>query len=170
MIALMPPTLDAGADTGAAPPALAAALASYAEDRSRYDDLLEVLAGSRLIVPVLEVPDGATTGEETTADTCGNHDQALAAAVIRRGDGMLGLVAFTSVEALARWRADARPMPMPTQEAAQAAVHEQAQALVIDVAGPTRVVVQGEDLLGLAAGWRLVRVGERSGWIRTPAG
>lgn len=161
----MPSTVT---DTGEVPPALAAVLASYAEDRSRYVDLLEVLATSRLIVPVLEVPASHGTAEATEdAASCGNHDRALAAALIRRGDGLVGLVAFTSVAALTAWRPDARPMPMPTREAAQTAVHEQAQALVIDVAGPTRVVVQGEDLLGLAAGWHLVRVGERSGWIRT---
>lgn len=160
----MPSTVT---DTGEVPPALAAVLASYAEDRSRYVDLLEVLATSRLIVPVLEVPAGVDATDQGSGESCGNHDRALAAALIRRGDGLVGLVAFTSVAALTAWRPDARPMPMPTREAAQAAVHEQAQALVIDVAGPTRVVVQGEDLLGLAAGWHLVRVGERSGWIRT---
>lgn len=162
-------TADRRADMGEVPPALGAVLASYAEGRSRYVDLLEVLATSRLIVPVLEVPADGEVNDQASGDTCGNHDRALAAALIRRGDGMVGLVAFTSIAALQAWRPDARPMPMPTQEAAQAAVHEQAQALVIDVAGPTRVVVQGEDLLGLAAGWRLVRLGERSGWIRTQA-
>ena len=46
--------------------------------------------------------------------------------------------------------------------AARSAVQDGADALLIDVAGPTPFVVEGEDLTGLAEGWTLARVGERS--------
>jgi len=37
------------------------------------------------------------------------------------------------------------------------------------VAGPVTFAVEGEDLRGLAAGWRVTRVGGRAAWIgRTP--
>src|SRR6476620_5705673 len=45
--------------------------------------------------------------------------------------------------------------------AAQAALQDGAAALVVDVAGPATLVVEGEDLRGLALGWTLARVGDR---------
>ena len=39
-------------------------------------------------------------------------------------------------------------------------------ALLVDVAGPTRLVVEGVDLEGLARGWRLARVGGQVGWVK----
>ena len=55
---------------------------------------------------------------------------------------------------------------MTAATAGAAALQEGADALVVDVAGPVRFVVEGEDLHGLAAGWQLTRVGGRSAWIR----
>jgi hypothetical protein len=45
-------------------------------------------------------------------------------------------------------------------------VQDGAAALVVDVAGPVRFVVEGEDLERIAAGWSLARVGEQVAWIR----
>ena len=44
-----------------------------------------------------------------------------------------------------------------------------AGGLVVDLAGPVRFVVEGDDLTALAAGWQPGRVGDRAVWIR-PAG
>ena len=60
-------------------------------------------------------------------------------------------------------------MPVPAQEAAETALHDGAAALLVDLAGPIRLVVEGEDLAALAAGWTLARVGDRTAWIRPPA-
>ena len=64
------------------------------------------------------------------------------------------------------WDPQARPVPVRAQLAAQAAIQEGAAALLVDVAGPTRLVVEGVDLEGLARGWRLARVGGQVGWVR----
>ena len=43
-----------------------------------------------------------------------------------------------------------------------------AEALLVDLAGPATYVVDGDDLTRLAAGWRLVAMGDASGghgWI-----
>ena len=42
-------------------------------------------------------------------------------------------------------------MPVTARHAAQAAVQDQASALLVDVAGPVMFVVEGEDLRALAA-------------------
>ena len=52
----------------------------------------------------------------------------------------------------------------------RSAVQDGAEALVVDLAGPVSFVVEGDDLRGLAAGWRLVAgLGCGRGWIRPDA-
>lgn len=65
------------------------------------------------------------------------------------GDGRRGLLAFTGMDALTRWQADARPMPVRGSAAAQVALDEDA-ALVLDVLGPARTVLDGSALELLA--------------------
>jgi hypothetical protein len=65
--------------------------------------------------------------------------------------GHKGLLAFTGLDSMARWDPAARPVPVTGEAAAQAALDDGAQALVIDVLGPARVVVMGADLANLAA-------------------
>jgi hypothetical protein len=91
----------------------------------------------------------------------------MAAVLMRGGDGRLALLAFTSTDALAAWNPDARPVPVAARIAAQSAVQEKASALLLDVAGPTTLVVEGDDLVALAAGWRRVLVGDRAVWLGT---
>jgi hypothetical protein len=150
-------------DTGAADPGVVAALAGAAGDASRYPEALVALQDSRLLVPVV-----AVLGEvEHDADGLA-HDKSsdMAAVLLRGADGRLALLAFTGTDALAAWDPEARPVPVPARVAAQAALQDGAAALVVDLAGPARLVVQGEDLTGLAAGWSLARVGDGFGWIR----
>ncbi|NUP81525.1 MAG: SseB family protein, partial [Nonomuraea sp.] len=66
-------------------------------------------------------------------------------------DGRHAVLAFTSADALARWRADARPIQTGTLQVCRAAVHEEAAAVVVDVAGPVQFVIEGEVLSALAA-------------------
>ncbi len=52
------------------------------------------------------------------------------------------------------------------EQAVRALLQEGAAALLVDVAGPARLVVEGIDLEGLARGWRLARVGDQVAWVR----
>jgi hypothetical protein len=59
-------------------------------------------------------------------------------------------------------------VPVPAATAATAAIQDGAEALLVDLAGPASYVVDGDDLARLAAGWRLVALGDGSGghgWI-----
>jgi hypothetical protein len=60
-------------------------------------------------------------------------------------------------------------VPVSAADAAKAAIQDGADALVLDVAGPTPFAIEGEDLIALASGWELVKVGARSAWIRPAA-
>ena len=151
-------------DAGEADPALAEALAAY--DGRELDGVLAALQDARLLVPVV-----AVLGEvELDADGLARDKTSdMATVLLTRPDGRTGLLAFTSTATLGAWRADARPVPVTARTAAQAALQEGADALVLDVAGPRTVGVDGEDLQALARGWELTRVGERTGWIRPAA-
>ena len=156
------PVTDEREDRGEAPEAVATALTAYAADPARATDVLAALVGSRLLLPSVAVP-------AEQRDPADGHCDERAAVLLQRPDGRTGLLAFTSLAAMARWRADARPVPVPTQEAAHMARHEGAAALVVDVAGPTRFVVDGDDLAAVAAGVTLAPIGDRSGGVRASA-
>lgn len=160
-------------DDGAAPEALSRALAVYLEDPD--GGLLPALASlgtARLLVPVVavlgEVSAVATEGGETGLA----HDKSsdMSAVLMQRPDGRKALLAFTSTAALSAWNPEARPVPVPAATAALSAVQEGADALLVDVAGPVRFVVEGEDLTALARGWRLVRLDDGWGWLTTDGG
>ena len=150
-------------DTGEAPAPLVSALAAFAADPGRYAEALAVLQDSRLLVPVV-----AVLGEVEVDEAGLAHDKSsdMAAVLLEGADGRLALLAFSGTRALAGWDPEARPVPVAARLAAQAALQDGAAALVVDVAGPVTLVVEGEDLEGLARGWRLARVGERAAWIR----
>jgi hypothetical protein len=61
------------------------------------------------------------------------------------------VLAFTGLEALARWRPNARPVPAEADRVWRAAVADRC-AVVIDVAGPVPLAVEGARLEALAAG------------------
>jgi hypothetical protein len=66
-------------------------------------------------------------------------------------DGRAAVLAFTGVESLTRWRRNARPVPAEAARVWRAAVTDGC-AVVIDVAGPVPIAVEGARLAALAAG------------------
>ena len=152
-------------DDGAADPRLAALLAAHAAGSAPSAEVLAALQDARLLVPVV-----AVLGE-VEVDAAGlAHDKSadMAAVLVRAADGSTGLLAFTSTATMARWDPAARPVPVPAAIAATAAVQDGAEALLVDLAGPAAYVVDGDDLSRLAAGFRLVAVGDGHGWIGPP--
>ncbi|MFB7637172.1 SseB family protein [Streptomyces sp. NPDC056149] len=136
-------------DDGSADPALAAALAAYDADRGAEGSLLTALAEARVLVPVVAVLGEVETGpdglrREKTSD--------MAVPTLSAPDGRRALPAFTSMETLQRWRPDARPVAVPMRQALLAASHEQADTVVIDLAGPVTYQLTGAALRALAEG------------------
>ncbi|MFG2601192.1 SseB family protein [Streptomyces sp. NPDC048462] len=135
-------------DDGTADPALSSALAAWAENREAVGPVLEALRAARLLVPVVAVlgeveEDGNGLRREKTSD--------MAVPTLQAGDRR-ALPAFTSTASLARWDPQARPVAVPLHQALQAAVHEKADTLVLDLAGPVAFEVTGSALLALAEG------------------
>jgi hypothetical protein len=153
-------------DRGAADPLLTAALAAYQVGQGSEQAALTALATARLLVPVIAVlghgaaTDGAATdgaptegaltdGAPTTAR--GEKDSEMVLPTLIGRDGRPAVLAFTGLDALARWRPDARPMPAEADRVWRAAVADGC-AVVIDVAGPVPLAVEGARLAALAAG------------------
>ncbi|MEV0966422.1 SseB family protein [Streptomyces sp. NPDC049910] len=135
-------------DDGTADPALAAALAAWAQDRSAERPVLEALRGARLLVPVVAVlgeveEDGKGLRREKTSD--------MAVPTLTAG-GRRALPAFTSTASLALWDPQARPVAVPLHQALRAAAHEKADTVVLDLAGPVPYELTGAALLALAEG------------------
>jgi len=132
-------------DTGAADPAVTAVLAAYAAGAATEHAALTAVAASRLLVPVVAVlaEAGADGAEKETE---------MALPTLIGNDGRKAVIAFTGAETVRRWRADARPVPVSAPRLWPAAEAEQADAVVIDVAGPVPLVVEGARLRALAGG------------------
>ncbi|HEY2549752.1 MAG TPA: SseB family protein [Streptosporangiaceae bacterium] len=127
-------------DDGSAWPEVASALAAYADGSGSEHAALTALAGSRLLVPLLAepAPDGSEVSQVAVPSLVG-------------ADGRPAIPGFTSLDALHRWRPGARLVPRPAVLVWQAAMAESA-AVVIDVAGPVPVAVDGARLAALASG------------------
>jgi SseB protein N-terminal domain len=120
-------------DTGAADASLRRAIEEDAGDVP----LMRAVEAARLLVPIVAEPTEVDTSGALTVET---HVD-MAAVTLVAPDGERALPVFTSTESLAAWDPHARPVPVTAARAAQAAVTEGCDAIVIDVAGPgTRVL------------------------------
>jgi hypothetical protein len=174
-------------DDGGVDPVVATALADYdrageAEEPVAHLEALAVLQDSRVLVPVVAIldeveyddpPGGFSGGQPGPGSGLPREKSSDMAAVLMTGrDGRKALLAFTGTSALDRWAQSyaggrARPVPVPIRQAAQAALQDQADALLVDVAGPVLFVVEGEDLGALAAGHRLLGLDDGSwAWVQ----
>lgn len=135
-------------DAGAPDAELAAALTAYAADpEGLHQKTLRLLARARLLVPVIAVPSEVEYDEHGLAS---DETSDMAAVQMRGRDGRVALLGFTSTSSMTAWNTEARPVPVTAAQAAEAALHDEASALVVDVAGPVMFVVEKADLRALA--------------------
>ena len=152
-------------DDGSVADEVAAALAAYDGDPAgRHAETLSVLQHARLLVPVLAVLGEVEHDEQGLA-----HDKSsdMATVLMQGQDGRMALLAFTGSAPLRRWNPEGRPVPVSTRDAARAAVHDGADAVLVDVAGPVMFVIEGEDLRALADGFTLSELAGRYAWARS---
>jgi hypothetical protein len=140
----VPASRPAG-DTGGADPAVTAALAAYAAGAAAEHAVLTAVAASRLLVPVVAVL--AEANDDGT-----EKETEMALPTLIGNDGRKAVIAFTGTDTVKRWRPDARPVPVPAARLWPAVAAEQADAVVIDVAGPVPLIVEGARLRALADG------------------
>jgi len=145
-------------DDGTADPALIEVLAAARRDEAGVYAGYAALAGRRVLVPVV-----AVLGDTEAAGTLGpdgkplrrDKDSDMAVVTLVAGDGTKALPAFTSVQALAEWGAEAgypqaRPIPVSVETAAAAALQENAAVLLLDLGGPGQFEISGSALRAFA--------------------
>ncbi len=125
-------------DDGSADPGAAAALAAFASAAGSEHAALTALARSRLLVPVVAAGGGEKDSEMSLPTLVGR-------------DGRRAVPAFTCQDALARWRPQGRPVPVLAALVWRAAVDD-ACAVVVDIAGPVPLAIDGARLVALAEG------------------
>lgn len=143
-------------DDGRAPEELITALTSFRslalEDDARPSALIAVIDAvrhARFLIPlVAEAGDLGVTESGLTLD----KTQELAIVTVEGPGGQKVLPVFSSVEAMARWRADARPVPATGQRVALAAAGDGAQWVVIDPTSETEIVLRRPVIAAIAQG------------------
>jgi hypothetical protein len=131
-------------DDGAADPRVTAALAAYHAGQGSERDALVALSAARLLVPVIAVLADGSAVE-------GDKNSEMVLPTLIGQDGRPAVLAFTGLDPLARWRPNARPVPAEADRVWRAAATDGC-AVVIDVAGPVPLAVEGTRLAALAAG------------------
>ena len=132
-------------DKGAVEPRVAQALAAYVAGEGSEQAALTALSAARLLVPVVAVlSDGSASAQ-------GDKNSEMVLPTLIGRDGRPAVLAFTCLDTLARWRSNARPVPAEAGRVWRAAVADGC-AVVIDVAGPVPLAVEGARLEALAAG------------------
>jgi SseB protein N-terminal domain len=153
-------------DHGSAEPRVAAALAAFGSGQGSEHAALTALASSRLLVPIVAVaagsdgepqrpgrpePDGERQSPGHTRPDGGDSGAEMSLPTLVGRDGRRAIPAFTCSQALAMWRQQARPVPEPAAQVWRAAA-EDACAVIVDVAGPVPIAIDGARLAALADG------------------
>ena len=126
-------------DSGFADPAIRALLAAGPDPV----DAARALRGVRLLASVVAVAD------EVAADGSDKSSHMAVVSMVN-SSGARGLLAFTGTDSLAAWNPAARPVPALGRDVARSALDDAAGAVIIDVAGPARFVIEGHALAALA--------------------
>ena len=124
-------------DLGEADPRIRLALAN-----EEIAPLLSALCSSRIFIALVAEIAGESSAGDKSSD--------MSVACLRATDGRLGLLGFTGLDSLAEWNPRARPVPISAHDAAEAALDENAQALILDLAGPCATTLTLPDVVALS--------------------
>jgi len=139
----------AAGDDGSADVALLDALNGFRAGTAGPEAVVEAVRAARLLIPLLaHAGDIGTTPDGHVVD----KTQELSIVTVAGPDGRKVLPAFTSVQTLAAWNPQARPVPAAGPRVALAAASEQTELVVIDPASPTEFVLRRPAVYALATG------------------
>ncbi|HEV2636661.1 MAG TPA: SseB family protein [Actinocrinis sp.] len=146
-------------DDGSADPELASALIDYQRGhRDRYA-LYPLLAGKRVLAPVVAVLGEAEQAGVSAAGVAlkRDKDSDMALVTLVAADGAKAVPVFTSTRRLIAWGTgagypQARPVPISIELAAAASLQEQADALLLDLGSVEQFELTGSALRAFADG------------------
>ena len=136
-------------DDGSADPALIAALTSFRAGESGQREVVDAYRSARLLIPLLaEKGDGGIGAHGLAVD----KTQELSIVTVAAPDGRRVLPVFTSVDAMQRWDASARPVPADGVRTALAATADDTDLIVIDPGSSTEFVIRRPAVWAIAQG------------------
>ena len=127
------------ADDGSADPALLAALLSFRAGSGSQVEVVDAFRHARVLIPLV-----AEKGEEGVAPSglAVDKTQELSIVTVAAPDGRRVQPVFSSVEAMQRWDASARPIPVEAVRAALAASADDTDLIVLDPTSETEFVIR----------------------------
>lgn len=136
-------------DDGSADPALLAALVRFRAGEGSQQEVVDALRSARVLIPLI-----AEKGEEGVAPSGLTVDktQELSIVTVAAPDGRRVQPIFSSVEAMSRWDATARPIPVEAVRAALAASADDTDLMVLDPTSDTEFVVRRPAVWAIAQG------------------
>lgn len=130
-------------DDGAADPLVQRLLASVAAGDVPALSAARALRDWRLLATVVAVLDAVD-------DSGADKDSHMAVVSVINEAGAKAMLAFSGTDSLQGWNSEGRPVPALGRDLARAALDDGAAALMLDIAGPHRVVLEGPALGALA--------------------
>lgn len=136
-------------DDGSVDPGLAAALRAHDAEPARLPQVLAALHRARVLAPIVALLQETGTSPaglrvEKTSD--------IALPLLLDADGRKAVLVFSSLDTLHRWDRSARPVPVTGPRAADVALAEGAEGIVLDLAGPSPVTLGLPEVRALAGG------------------
>ncbi|NLE98696.1 MAG: SseB family protein [Propionibacterium sp.] len=158
MRTLADPNARFAGDDGSPDPITRQAIARVS-DHTSYVRALVALCSSRLLMPIV------ASGDETDHPDPDRHAEMAAVKLVN--DSGTFLLAFTGLDSMQQWQADARPVPCTLDDLCATVKESGADQLLIDVAGPTSLVIAGEALDLFADGYAVAEFeGEEFAWVK----
>ena len=132
------PNANAG-DDGSADPALLAALQRFRAGEGSQVEVVDAFRAARVLIPLV-----AEKGDEGIGPTglAVDKTQELSIVTVAAPDGRTVQPVFSSVEAMQRWDAAARPIPVAATRAALSAASGDADLIVLDPTSDTEFVLR----------------------------
>jgi hypothetical protein len=136
-------------DDGSADPRLLASLLAFHEGTGSQVEIVEAYRSARLLIPLVAEKGDEGIGAHGLAV---DKTQELSIVTVAAPDGRPVLPVFTSVTALARWDAAARPVPADGVRTAIAAAEDDTDLIVIDPGSETEFVLRRPAVWAIAQG------------------
>lgn len=136
-------------DDGSADPALLDALLRFRAGEGAQVEVVDAFRNARVLVPLI-----AEKGDEGVAPSglAVDKTQELSIVTVAAPDGRRVQPVFSSVEAMQRWDATARPIPVDAMRAALAASAEDTDLIVLDPTSDTEFVFRRPAVWAIAQG------------------
>jgi hypothetical protein len=142
-------------DDGSADPALLGALLRFRAGEGSQVEVVDAFRSARVLIPLVAEKGALRQAQEPDLGPSGlavDKTQELSIVTVAAPDGRRVQPVFSSVEAMQRWDATARPIPVEAVRAALAASADDTDLIVLDPTSETEFVVRRPAVWAIAQG------------------